>query len=58
MTTIEGVDQLDQQATAVAAVDERATAVTVIDEAKVEAFAGKIVHDLGIGHNTLLAYLG
>ncbi|GAB3261524.1 class I SAM-dependent methyltransferase [Nocardioides dilutus] len=29
-----------------------------IDEAKVEEFAGKIVNDLGIGHNTLLAYLG
>ncbi|HEY5981619.1 MAG TPA: SAM-dependent methyltransferase, partial [Microlunatus sp.] len=48
MTTMEGVDQLDQQATAVAAVDG----------ALVEAFAGKIVHDLGIGHHTLLAYLG
>ncbi|HEY5845283.1 MAG TPA: class I SAM-dependent methyltransferase [Microlunatus sp.] len=32
--------------------------VAAIDEARVEAFAGKIVHDLGIGHNTLLAYLG
>ena len=41
-----------------AGVDEQAAAVTAIDEAKVEAFAGKIVHDLGIGHNTLLAYLG
>jgi SAM-dependent methyltransferase len=32
--------------------------VAGIDEAKVEEFAGKIVNDLGIGHNTLLAYLG
>lgn len=37
---------------------DRQDATTPIDEAKVEAFAGKIVHDLGIGHNSLLAYLG
>lgn len=37
---------------------DRQDAVTEIDEAKVEEFAGKIVHDLGIGHNSLLAYLG
>lgn len=48
MTTISGVDELS----------EPQVAVTDIDESKVEAFAGKIVHDLGIGHNTLLAYLG
>ncbi len=29
-----------------------------IDPAKVEAFATKVVTDLGIGHHTLLAYLG
>ena len=58
MTTIEGVDRHDQQAAAVSAVDERPVAVTAVDEAVVEAFAGKIAHDLGIGHNTLLAYLG
>jgi SAM-dependent methyltransferase len=31
---------------------------TAIDEAKVEEFAGKVVTDLGIGHHTVLAYLG
>jgi SAM-dependent methyltransferase len=48
MTTITTADELA----------DRQDAVTAIDESKVEAFAGKIVHDLGIGHNTLLAYLG
>ena len=47
--------------TAIATADELADqqdAPTAVDESKVEAFAAKIVHDLGIGHNTLLAYLG
>jgi SAM-dependent methyltransferase len=34
------------------------TAPAEIDEEKVAEFAGKVVHDLGIGHHTVLAYLG
>jgi SAM-dependent methyltransferase len=37
---------------------EQQVTVAAIDEAKVEAFAGKVVTDLGIGHHTVLAYLG
>ena len=33
-------------------------AAAAIDETKVEEFAGKVVTDLGIGHHTLLSYLG
>ncbi len=38
--------------------DHIAEQATEIDEVRVEAFATKIVTDLGIGHNTLLGYLG
>ena len=37
-------------------VAEQHAEATAIDEAKVEAFATKIVTDLGIGHSTLLSY--
>lgn len=44
--------------TTTAATSAATTAPAEIDEEKVVEFAGKVVNDLGIGHNTLLAYLG
>ena len=39
-------------------IDRRPTPAAIDPEATVEAFATKIATDLGIGHNTVLAYLG
>ncbi len=50
--TIKTHDEIADQAA------EQHADATAIDEAKVEAFATKIVTDLGIGHSTLLSYLG
>ena len=37
---------------------EQQAETTAIDDSKLEAFATKIVSDLGTGHHTLLTYLG